>query len=436
MKIIKRPSVILLLATILVLSLSITPALASSKYVPTDPYVVAYNKSDKTQYDNQLPYMYQSPHRGSMGIRDLESGRMEYWSVGYELYNLIDTTALPDLDNAFYASIPAYCTDACISTSVGVEYKRTNLENCSYYEEGVAGRIRAVCQNSFPYIKDISTIEETANRWLAENHPNNAPISNLTGAEVIAATQYTIWCIANEKDVESRSPYSSTPSVNDEDLSEVIIHKDGYVDCTEGKRDTTSNNIKMLHLFYMSLSPVSPDEVLIADDSIEIIELDHQKQKNGTFTATVTFKVNATINEDDKVTVSAICGDIFISKPLTTGVEQNIVLEGLEGHDDVVIALDGGQKANGIFLFESEGGRNASQTMVCYNDSFLPCHAEVIATCDGNEPQIPLEEDPSQITSNPKIPNTGDTLMFFIYTFIVLLISFCLSFIIVKYKRD
>lgn len=445
MKKLMRNGFVLLLALLVMLFNSSIFVFGQEEYVPTDPYVVNYATTDKMEYDYKLPYFYSSPHRGSMGIKNLETDEMEYWSVAYKVYNLINTTALKGTSTDFFASIPAYCTDACVSTVEGYNYMRTNLEESTYFNETTAGKLRAICHNSFPYIKDISVIETRANQWLKTTKPDQAPISNLTGAEVIAATQYSIWCVANEKDVVNQRPYSYTPSYTEEDLIDKnIIISDPYVNCIESSRDTTSNNIKMLHEYYMNLDPIAADQVLITDDSIIVKSLDHQKQKDGTFTATVTFEIDATIDEDDNVTVTATSGNLLSSKKISSGEIQTIELKGLNGHDNVHLYVDGGQKANGIFLFTPEGGRMTAQSMIAYDDSYLPCHGETIASCDGNEPQVPIETEPNipePDVAKPDIPVkavplTGDTLTFFFFTAILLLVSFLGAYFMVKFKQD
>ena len=421
--------ILLILVMVITLVTNFDAVSADSAYTPTNRYIINYAATRDQSAENELPYLYMSPHRGNMGIRNLQSGEMEYWSVSYEVYNLIDT--LTD------KSIPAYCTDACISAVSGHSYYRSNLEDSTYYPEDAAGRIRAVCMNSFPHIKDISAIEASANQWLIQDNPGATPITNLTGAEVISATQYTIWCIANENDIVSRSPYSNTSTLSEEDLSKVAYAKDAYVDCTEKKSEHTSNNIKMLHRYFMALAPVSPSETLISDESIIIKSIEHQQKSNGTYRAVINFQVNATINSDDEITVSALSGSLVSSRKLTHGGNQSITLDGLKSHEPVTIALDGGQKASGIFLFTPEGGRLESQSMVAYDDHFLPCHAEKTATCDGSEVIVVTDEDPIKPDSIEKgstakeisreVPQTSDSsnlqffvLMLFLSSFLLL----------------
>lgn len=389
----KLKVLLLLLISVTISVMNFSVAFGESSYSPEDVFTINYAKSENEGAENQVPYIYISPHRGNMGIRDLKSGEMEYWSVSYEVYNLINRST--------GESIPAYCTDACTGTVSGHSYTRTNLEDNTYYPEGAAGRIRAICINSFPHIKDIDAIETAANRWLKANKETYTPIIDLTGAEVIAATQYSIWCVANEDDVVNRSPYSSTSSLTEEDLAgEVAIDKDQYVNAYEGKSAHTSNNIKMLHEYFMALDPVHPEETIITDDSIIIKSLEHQQKSDGTFNAVVTFSVNALVDNDDSIIVSARSGNLIISRPLNHSGEQTITLEGLTAHDPVTIALDGGQKANGVFLFTPEGGREASQSMVAYDDSFLPCHGEAVAACNGDEIII-IPDDSSSTGESP-----------------------------------
>ena len=383
----------LILVMVMVLSTNFSMAFGESGYTPEDVFTIDYAESENESAENQFPFIYHSPHRGNMGIRNLESGEMEFWSVAYKVYNLINRTT--------GKSISAYCTDACINTVSGHTYMRINLEDCTYYPEGAAGRIRAVCLNSFPHIKDMSAIEDAANAWLKDNKTDYTPIAKLTGAEAISATQYTIWCIANENDVVDRSPYSSTSSYTEEDLKDKIpAAKDQYVNCLEQKSENTSNNIKMLHEYLMGLAPVQPQETIITDDSIIIKSLEHQQKPDGTFNAVVTFSVDALIDKNDQITVSARSGDMIVSRPLTHAGEQTITLKDLTAHDPVTIALDGEQKATGVFLFAADGGRDASQTMVAYDNSLLPCHGEAVAACNGDEIII-IPDDSSNTGESP-----------------------------------
>ena len=135
-------------------------------YQFTNPYVINLGGvADLGDYDAWESSLYVTPYTSSMSYRrvDLSGEALEEFieKNGYdhskilnmtccqELYNLININVLNTIENGqragkgAYASIPAYCTDASVGAHAGYEYQRKNLEESTYYPEGVAGRIRA-----------------------------------------------------------------------------------------------------------------------------------------------------------------------------------------------------------------------------------------------------------------------------------------------------
>lgn len=347
-------------------------------YERTDSYVINYAKTDLGDYEAQAPYLYASPHFGKMGIRNLETGEMEkWWITTQQVYNLINTTKLSEGGTGAYASIEAYCTDACISAESGYSYRRTNLEDCTFYDDETAGRIRAIFLHSFPYLKDIAAIEASVNAWLAETGDHYTPVSGLTGAEAITATQIAIWVVANGEDVELGAPYYYSEPYTEEELAgEVVYSKDAHVDCTEDSRDTTGNNIQMLYDYLTALSPAAPTEQAISGASFVNTDMVAVNGSAG-YQVSVTAGVNAVINEGDSLTLTAVLGDQTLTTALEDG-EKNytFVFENVTDPQPVTLEINGYQTVADVFLFDANGDRSGSQSMVAYDDSQLPVHAE------------------------------------------------------------
>ena len=85
-----RKTLSLALALSLIMSLMSFTASAEEEsadtgYTYTNPYVLNYSGTITGYEDYDGPDLYYSPHRGSMGIRDLDSGRMIYWNVGIKM---------------------------------------------------------------------------------------------------------------------------------------------------------------------------------------------------------------------------------------------------------------------------------------------------------------------------------------------------------------
>lgn len=400
----------LLMALLAAFSLS-TGALAAEGEAPvyeyTDAYVINYAQVDYGGYEAQLPYLYYSPHRGSMGIRNLQTGKMEYWNTGHKVYNLINTTKLSQGGEGAYASIGAYCVDACIDAVSGVTYRRINLEDSGYFTDTTAGRLRAIYLNAFPYIKDMSVIEKRVNEWLSQTQSEYAPVSGLTCAEVISATQYTIWEVANGTDVEGGTPYDETKDYTLEELSQNVVYpQDQYVDSTEGARDTTANNIQMLNQYLLALEPVGPSQIAVSDVSFASQSMTVQKQGDGKFTVTVDVQIQATVSQSDALVLSAAMGQQVQTVQLTPGqTNYRLTLVDAAAVETVKLEINGTQTAADVFLFDAGGERESSQSMIAYDDSALPVHAEtelqprilnfykttVVDNGDGTTSRIPLE---------------------------------------------
>ena len=352
-------------------------------YERTDSYVINYAKTDLGEYEAQAPYFYASPHFGRMGIRNLDTGEMEWWITSEQVYNLINTTKLAEGGTGAYASIEAYCTDACISAESGYIYQRTNLEDCTFYDDTTAGRIRAIFLNSFPYLKDMAAIEASINAWLAESGEQYTPVSALTGAEAITATQIAIWTVANGEDVKLGSPYYYSDPYTEEELTgEVVYIRDAYVDSTEDSRETTDNNIQMLYNYLTDLSPVAPVEKAISGASFLSTDMVAAKDGEG-YQISVTANVDAVVNDGDTLTLTAILGDQIHTTALTDG-EKNytFVFDNVTDPQPVTLGINGYQTVADVFLFDASGDRSASQSMVAYDDSRLPVHAEATVEPD------------------------------------------------------
>ena len=373
----------LVLAVILSLSALGTAAFATEgegpAYEYTDAYVINYAKTDLGEYDAQAPYLYASPHLGSMQIRNLDTGKMESWYTSQQVYNLINTTKLAAGGEGAYASLGAYCVDACISARGGYAYRRVNLEDSTYFDDAAAARIRSIYLHSFPYIKSISDIEAAANAWLAENLTDYTPITGLTGAEVITATQYSIWQVANGDDVVGKRPYIMTDDYTAESLEgEVVYIQDEYVDCTEDASDNTANNITLLNQYLLALEGMAPSQKAAADASFVSTAM-AVTGAAGSYTITVDVTVDVTVSDSDDMVLAAILGEQKQNVQILPGTDTyRFTFTDAARVENVYLEINGTQTVADVFLFDADGDRDASQSMVAYDDSALPVHAEAV----------------------------------------------------------
>lgn len=352
-------------------------------YSYTDPYVIVYEGSDvlATYQDYCKPYLYASPHISSMSIRNLETGKMQSWWCSQQVYNMIDTTKLSQGGEGAYASMEVYCIDACIDANGGSSYRRVNLEDSTYFSDDTAGKIRAIFLNSFPYIKNMDTITDAVNVYLDSLGTEHTDVSGLTAAEVVTATQYTIWSVANGSDVIPQSPYSftDTDAYTAEALaSDVVYVADQYMDCTEGARETTENNIRMVQQYLAALEAVGPRKTVISEVNLKADLKEKTKDADGTYTITLSYEVDAELSAEDDLTLTATCGssqkNILLAEENLAGT---ITLTGVKALEDVVLEINGYQTGGDVYLYDATGNRENSQSMVGYDNSILPVHGEV-----------------------------------------------------------
>lgn len=339
----------------------------------TDSYVLSYDGAVEGYPYGNLPYMYKSPFKMHHSYNDPAAGPGSVWSYTYtnEIFQLINTARLGQGGDGPYASIPAYCTDADTNTRSTTTYRRINLEDSTYHESGVVPRLRSVILNSFPYIQDLAVITASANRYLEAN--GKTPVSGLQIGEVMLATQQVIWTLTHGDKYTVDDPYTSCGSYDGSDVV-YTINKD------DKETEHTESNIVGIFEYLMSLEGTAPIADAVSEATFENVVYTAVPTENGTFTVTVTFDVNTTVRAGDSLTLGAVCGEQVKLMDLTSGGSYSMVFEGMNQRLPVELQINGYQTGGDVYLFDALGDRTASQSMIGYDNSTLPVHAEVIAT--------------------------------------------------------
>lgn len=363
----------LLMALTMVFGLAATAFAAEGEYEATDSYVLNFTNQNIEGYeDYDAKRLYASKHVGYLIIDEDGDGKLDYWNnTGFSVLNMINTTKISEGGEGAYASIPVYCVDAITDGVPGHDYRRVNLEDAGYFSDEVAGRLRAVYMNSFPYVTDMEKLAEAVNAWDVDDE--YAEVVNLTESEAISATQAAIWALAN--DCEVREPYYGTKNRFDvADLVDTAIYNQEATEFTE-------NNITALHNYLMDLDAMAPQNTVISEAAFGDASVSYAKQEDDTYTASIKATVTASVDEGDALTLTAVCGD-KTSETLTVANGTNIyelTVSGLTAAtESITLNIDGKQNAADVFLFDPVGGRDASQTMMGYDDSTLPVHAEQV----------------------------------------------------------
>lgn len=301
------------------------------------------------------------------------AGTRTGWIFG--LYDTVHSTP----ENPIY--INAYCMDVNTGAEAGKNYRRINLEN-SNYSESSAGLLRSILLNSFPH----KTVEEVA---------SEAHIEGLTVCEAIMATQLAVWeTVHNElftvtdfmtRHVETFDVWSDDVIAEFDVCNAEVLS--GYATDSANEK-TIESHIERLYNYLLNLAPTAPvsANIAVSNKSFTSWELPVITQNNdGTYNVTVTATVDVSMTGTDELTLSAVLSDnTYVSEKLVNGtntvtLDFENVADSNVAYSDVKLAIDGMQTVSDVFLFDAEGDRGTSQTMVGITDNQLPVHAEVIA---------------------------------------------------------
>lgn len=376
-----RFAALVLALTLLVSSLgSLGVTAAAEEITETNSYVLQFKPDALTaEYPFNKPYLYTTPFTVDHTIT--KPNGEEYYSGGNfpEIFNLINTTKLAGGGAGAYASIAAYCTDASTGTRENSSYRRINLED-STYASGAAGKIRAVILKSYPRV-DVSSIEAAANRYLsAWGKPE---IVGLQSGEAILATQIAIWKLANGKHYTINSFFAGMQDLNAAWLGDYLSGEVVYPEnATQTETENTAQNIESLYTYLYNLDPVGPMYDAVSEASFEKPVYSAVKAEDGTYTIKVSVNINTRVGDGDSLSLTAQCDGEAISQSVTEAGTHTVTFTGMADRYAVDLKLNGYQSGGDVYLFDAEGERTASQSMVGYDDSRLPVHGELKVTPD------------------------------------------------------
>lgn len=350
----------MIMAILLVMSVMTIPASAEeSAYVPTDTYVLDYNgtySGAKWQYFS--PYW---PGYEWDGVAD------DTTSIAFTLYNTNSGEAFP-----------VYCTDLEVGLDNGSNFRRINLED-STYAATAAGLLRSIVLKGFPNVS-------------AEALGAAAGVDGLTVGEAVAATQAAIWKAAHGDRVNFTDfcCYIDTewnPDATAHYAECMVEIENGYA--VDENEALIESHIEAAYNYLINLAPTAPQNKLVSGASFvdwstpEVVANEADENGEITYNVSVTATVDVRINSGDSLTLTAVLGDHSDSVTLPGGSSTHtLTLQNVSedvAYGDVTLAIDGYQTGSDVYLFDAEGERGTSQSLIGKDDSQLPVHAEVVA---------------------------------------------------------
>ncbi len=321
-----------------------------------DAYVLRF------EGEGAKPYLYGSRYEFKHSYNDPAAGKNSVWTYWNcpEIFNLVNTTT--------GSSIAAYCTDADTSTQGDTGYRRINLEDSTYHQSGAAEKLRSILLNTFPR-KSVAEVQAAA---VAAGFA----VQNLAQGELISATQQAIWETTHGEKYTVDDHSTGLRGMSSYDEDEFV-----YPDSLEAKiTDDTASNMEHLYQYFLSLPGTPAMQDAVSEYTFEDVRYTAEKA-NGSYTITVTFTVNTTIDQGDQLTLRATCGSQVKTEELKVG-ENTVTFTGMAAQDPVKLEITGYEQGGDVYLFDALGDRATSQSMIGYDDSRLPVYGSVTAGPD------------------------------------------------------
>lgn len=375
-----RSALLLLLAAVMLLS--VMPR-GSAEEKPEDitesqTYVFGGRQSEGFQGKN---YQYESMYNAGYNYDDKYSA--PYVSISIDVFTLYNQST--------GKITPGYCLDIHTPARAGTVYRRLNLEDSSYAGTA-AGMIRAILKEGFYLVPADGEDHDARARAKAAALGQAAGVPDLNISEAVSATQCAIWRTVHGSILTFPTfvKYTSKPSASF--VQHAALCAEGYQYLTSSnsshvtERTRISERIRLVYDYLLSLEPVEADQRAVSAGAFtELHDPIVTPNANGSYTVTVTTTVDVDMAPDDELVLTARLGDTgYTAQTDLTAGEQEVTLaipnvpEGVQ-LEQVMLSISGYQTVEGYFMFDAEGGRGTSQTMVGYDNSRLPVYAEVKA---------------------------------------------------------
>lgn len=348
----------LLLTALLTVGCLGTMAFPASAQEPSaqDAYVLRF------EGEGAKPYLYGSRYEFKHSYNDPAAGETSVWTFWNcpEIFNLVNT------ENG--SSIAAYCTDADSNTRGNTGYRRINLEDSTYHVSGAAQKLRTILLNTFPR-KTVAEVQAAA---VAAGYD----VQELAQGELISATQQAIWETTHGDKYTVDEHSTGLRGMGSYEEDEFIYPESLEAELT----DYTASNMENLYQYFLSLPGTPAMNDAVSEYTFEDVSYAAEKQ-NGSYTITVTFTVNTTVDAGDSLTLRATCGSQAKTEALQTGA-NTVTFTGMAAQDPVKLEITGYEQGGDVYLFDAVGDRAFSQSMIGYDDSKLPVYGTVTAGPD------------------------------------------------------
>ena len=256
-----------------------------------------------------------------------------------------------------------YCCDVDTGYEHQAHYKRTNLEDSTYFTENEAQHIRAVILNSYPNV----SIEEMKRNLAADGFEN---ADKLTKSDIITATQAAIWYYANGGEFYYNGTYDVTNTPRwGVPAHDYTSEMDVWWNTKTGKFSADAEVAARIDALIDYLKGL--DKVIAADEqvvvsAVEVLEAVPSGVEDGVYSAEIRVDLNNSGSSDsDEMQIKVTVGDREYACQVERGVSSYTFEIEAEIGDVVIAEVSGTQiLPTGAYFYEPKGGRGTSQSMV------------------------------------------------------------------------
>ena len=275
--------------------------------------------------------------------------------------------------------IVTYCCDKETGLDYGTHYKQVNLEDSGYFDEAEAQSIRAIIENSYPFV----TMDEMKEN-LKSSGMDPDFVDSLNRADLISAVQMAVWSYANVNDAaaDGLEYFASIDVPRNTGIYFTPLHDytNEIWEWLPGKRTRSFDSraqyrVNTLAEYLCNLEPVAPTSDQIVISELEVVKTELINEENGLYHITMYIALNGGGNEEDDLAIHAASysqnedGSISITEKTDCKAERidgiyTITTHAKDG-DMIEITVDGKQKlSKGAYFYDPEGGREKSQSLV------------------------------------------------------------------------
>lgn len=283
-----------------------------------------------------------------------------------------------------------YCCDVETPLAYATDYKRINLEDSNYYGKLASEHIRAILQNSYPYV----TVDEMKANLIAAGMDESF-VNSLTRGDMIAAVQMAVWTYANSNDgaKDGLGYFASVDVPKNTGIYFTPLHdySNENWNWTPGKRQRSYDaraeyRVNNLAYYLCTLPGVKANEDQLIISDVQVARAELIDDEEGIYNVGMYVYLNDVVDGKDNIKITATSGKVdengaFKSKTATTskavtGDDCFAMYVDAEAGDTIEVVVEGTQHvAKGVYFYQPEGGRDASQSLVGVGEGTTPVKA-------------------------------------------------------------